>query len=342
VTNSSQGWGARLRALTENKALRWVLGLGIMLLSLWLLGRELDWAQVWAALQTVQYTWVLVGVLAIVGTFFARVWRWQALLWRADLPLWPTMTALLVGQVVNLALPVMRSGDVARAVWISPQRGADAPQALGSVALEKVWDLLALLICGILLLLMMPLPTWFTRSTWGTALTLAVGGVGLWVGLRWKSVWFRLAGRILARFPAGWDRALLPKLRSLAQGLTSLENGEASAKAFVWTLATWALGVAANWAVMAGFGIASLPAALLLMVGLMVGNAIVPTPARLGVFEGICVGCLALFAVPYDQALAVGLVLHLVVMGPPLLLGALLALGTQVRQGAGRKMQEPR
>jgi len=342
VSDSLQGWGARLRALTENKALRWALGLGVMGLSFWLLGRELDWAQVWAALHTVQYGWVLVGVLMIVGTFFARVWRWQALLWRADLPLWPTLTALLVGQVVNLALPVMRSGDVARAVWISPQRGADAPQALGSVALEKVWDLLALLICGVLLLLMMPLPAWFTRSTWGTALTLALGGVGLWVGLRWKSVWFRLAGRILARFPAGWDRALLPKLRSLAQGLTSLENGEASAKAFVWTLATWALGVAANWAVMAGFGIASLPAALLLMVGLMVGNAIVPTPARLGVFEGICVGCLALFAVPYDQALAVGLVLHLVVMGPPLLLGALLALGTQVRQGAGRKMQEPR
>jgi hypothetical protein len=45
----------------------------------------------------------------------------------------------------------------------------------------------------------------------------------------------------------------------------------------------------------------------------------------LGVFEGITVVSLALFSVPRDQALAVGLVLHLVVMGPALLAAALLA-----------------
>ena len=57
----------------------------------------------------------------------------------------------------------------------------------------------------------------------------------------------------------------------------------------------------------------------------MVGGAAVPAPARLGVFEGICVISLALFGIPRDQALAVGLVLHLVVMGPPLVAAALLA-----------------
>ncbi len=334
-------WLAQLKARTQ--VLRWVLSLGVMVISVWLLLRELDWAQVLGALRAADYTWVLVGVLAIVGTFFARVWRWQALLWRVDLPFWPALTALLVGQVANLVLP-MRGGDLVRAMWVRPERGAEqgngterdtarvagASEALGSVALEKVWDLLALLLCGLLLLALAPLPEWFSNSTWSTAAILVVGGLLLWAGLRWQDALFRWAALILARFPAGWDKALLPRLQRLAQGLNSLQSAQASGRVFVWTLVYWGCGALSNWAVMRAFGVNSPVAAIFLLAALMVGNAVVPTPARLGVFEGLCVVSLGLFDVPYDVALAIGLVLHLVVMGPPLITAGVLALGTQV------------
>ncbi len=313
------------KRLVSPAALRWVMGLAVMVLSIWLLSKELDWALVWNALRDVKYIWVLIGVLATVGTFFTRTWRWQALLWQADLPLLPAMSAILVGQVVNSAIP-MRSGDVARAVWIGPQKGTNAPQALGSVALEKVWDLLALFVCGLLLLAVMPLPTWFSRSTWGTALTLIVGGLVLWAGLRWQERLFHWAGLILARFPAGWDQAILPKLRRLAQGLASVRHAPASARALLWTFATWTLGAFTNWAIMAAFGIYSIPASLLLLVGLMVGGAVVQTPARLGVYEGIAVVLLPLFGISDDTAFAIGLILHLAVMVPPLIAAAWLSL----------------
>ncbi len=330
-----KAWLEHLKARLH--LLRWLLSLGVMFLSVWLLIRELDWAQVLGALRAANYTWVIVGVLAIVGTFFARVWRWQALLWRAGLRFWPALTALLVGQVGNLVLP-MRGGDLVRAMWLRPERGAErdvergagASEALGSVALEKVWDLLALLLCGLLLLVLVPLPEWFSSSTWSTAGILVVGGVALWAGLRWQEVLFRWAALILARFPAGWDKALLPRLQRLAQGLDSLHSTQASSRAFVWTMVTWGLGAASNWAVMQAFGVDSPIAAIFLLATLMVGNAVVPTPARLGVYEGICVVSLGLFDVPYDLALAIGLVLHLVVMGPPLITAGVLALGTQI------------
>ena len=79
-------WLAKLK--TQTQVLRWILSLGVMVVSVWLLTREVDWGQVLSALQTANYTWVLVGVLVIIETFFARVWRWQALLWRADLSFW--------------------------------------------------------------------------------------------------------------------------------------------------------------------------------------------------------------------------------------------------------------
>ncbi len=307
---------------------RWIVGLGVAGLSCWLLARDLDWKGVTGALSSADYRWVIAGVLAIVATFFTRAWRWQALLWQSRVGLRPALTALLVGQVVNLALP-MRSGDVVRAIWIGPEKGIGAAEALGSVAVEKVWDLLALLVCALILLAWMPLPGWFARSTWGTALTLVLGGSLLWAVLRWQAPLFRLAGRLLARMPAGWDRALLPRLRRLTNGLQAIRHPGVSARALMWTGLTWGLGAAANLAVLAAFGVPSAAIALFLLVALMVGNTALPTPGRLGIFEGICVVSLyQLFRlVPTDEeALAVGLVLHLVVVGPALIAAALLAL----------------
>jgi uncharacterized protein (TIRG00374 family) len=346
-------WLAQLKARTQ--VLRWILSLGVMVVSLWLLTRELDWSQMLGALRTADYTWVIIGVLAIVGTFFARVWRWQALLWRTDLRFWPAMTALLVGQVANMILP-MRGGDLVRAMWVRPERGleqetepdtvrtAGASEALGSVALEKVWDMLALLLCGLLLLALAPLPDWFSSSTWSTAIILVVGGLVLWASLRWQEVLFRWAALILARFPAGWDKALLPRLQRLAQGLNSLQSAHASGQVFMWTMVTWGLGAISNWAVMRAFDVNLPVAAVFLLATLMVGNAVVPTPARLGVFEGICVVSLGLFGVRDDVALAIGLVLHLVVMGPPLIAAGVLALGMQIARrvhGSASSQQRP-
>ncbi|MFN3761911.1 MAG: lysylphosphatidylglycerol synthase transmembrane domain-containing protein [Anaerolineae bacterium] len=303
---------------------RWMVGFGVAALSLWLLARDLDWSSVWQAFGAADYRWVAAGAAAIVGTFFTRTRRWQALLWHTRVPARPAMAALLVGQVVNLALP-MRSGDVARAAWIAPERQTGFPEALGSIAVEKVWDLLALLACGIVLLVWLPLPDWFARSTEGTALALLVGGGGLWAGLHWQETLFHWAAHLLARFPAGWDRALLPLLRRLTNGLEGLRRPGVSGPALLWTALTWGLGALANWAVLAAFGVPSAAAALFLLAALMVGGT-VPVPGRLGLFEGICVVSLALFDVPRDLALAIGVVLHLVVMGPPLVGAALLAL----------------
>jgi hypothetical protein len=293
----------------------------------WWLVSDFDWPSVLNAVRRADYRWALVGVGAIVLTAWTRTRRWQVLLGPAQVPFFPTLTALLIGQVANLVLP-LRGGDVTRAMLIGPEREVSASMALGTVALEKVWDLVWLLLSGLLLLVVMPLPGWFARSTWGTGLTLVIGIPLLWAALRWRATLFRWVGRLLAALPSGWDRAVLPRLRHLADGLASIRRADTSLRAFVWSGLTWGLGALANWTVLTAFDLRSAAAALLLLVALMVGNSVVPTPVRLGVFEGITVVVLALFDVPRDAALAAGLVLHVVVMGPPLVIAALLALSS--------------
>lgn len=302
---------------------RLIGGLLIAGVAIWLLMRTLEWREIGIALARADYRWVAVGVLAILGTFVTRTRRWQTLLWQARVRFWPAMTALLVGQVLNLALP-MRSGDAVRAMWISPEEGAGTTEALASIAVEKMWDLFALVATGLLILVWLPLPDWFARSTWGTAAVLAVGSVALWTGLHWRESVLRRASTVLRYLPAGWDTSVLHQLHRFADGLEAVRRPAVSTRALLWTLLTWGFGAAANLAVLAAFGTASVLSALFLLAALMVGGA-VPVPGRLGLFEGITVVSLALFGVPGDQALAIGVVLHVVVMGPPLIVAALLA-----------------
>jgi hypothetical protein len=51
------------------------------------------------------------------------------------------------------------------------------------------------------------------------------------------------------------------------------------------------------------------------------GVAVPSLPGRVGVFEGLCIVTLALYGVEREAAFAVGLVLHMVVFVPPILLG---------------------
>lgn len=303
---------------------RTVIGLIVAGLALWLLIRNMQWTDIVSVLQHADYRWVVIGGIAIVGTFFTRTRRWQALLWHAHPRFRPTLTALLVGQITNLALP-MRSGDAVRAVWIRPESGVGATEALASIAIEKIWDLFALVLTACLILLWFPLPAWFAQSTWGTAVVLIVGGTLLLLVLRWRAPVLHVTGSLLAHLPAQWDAAILRRLDRFVDGLESIRRRDSAMSALFWTALTWMLGGIANLAVLIAFGVPSILGAFFLLVALMISGT-VPIPGRLGIFEGTTVVSLALFGIPNDLALTVGLVLHLVVMGPPLLGAAILVL----------------
>ena len=109
-------------------------------------------------------------------------------------------------------------------------------------------------------------------------------------------------------------------------GVDSLRQPEVAWRAGLWSAVTWLLGVIANAAVMRAFGVDSWPAAMFLMAVLMVGVALPPSVAALGLFEALTVLALGAFAVPYDTALAIGLALHVVIFVPPAIIGSLLVM----------------
>lgn len=308
------------------KILRWVIGLAIVALAIWILARGLDWRATVDSLASADYRWVALGVVAILATFVVRGLRWQTLLYGNGVSVLSASTAILVGQVVNTGLPVARSGDFARAVWASQREAVGVTNALGSIVLEKILDLLALCAIALVLLVVLPMPDWFEKSTWVLGLAMLLGLVVLYLGLHWQHVLIRWATLILQRFPQKVGYVLVPQLEELVKALNVARQPSASLSAALWTVVNWLLGAVANWAVMRAFGVESWPAALFLLAALMLGSAAVPTPGRIGVFEGITVVSLAQFGYDANLALAVGVVLHLVVLAPALVTAAILSI----------------
>lgn len=303
------------------KPLRWLLIAAGVLISaglIWLIGRDIDGAQLSRVLRVADGRWIALGTLVIISTMFTRIKRWAALLQPMN-PRGPTLLrALLVGQVLNFVLP-LRLGDVARAVMAARAPGLSVERALGSIALEKAWDWLTLAALSLIAAFTISVPMWYSIALRSigliAALVLIVFGV---IAVAPFERWQPRLERWLDRLPLA-DRA-----RRLLTSFSALRNRSAFGRCAGWSVATWGLGVVANYAVMRAYGVDAWNGALLLMVALMIGITLPPSIAALGVFEGVTIAALAAVNVPLETALAIGLTLHIVIFAPAIMAAGVL------------------
>ncbi len=281
-----------------------------------------DWQRVWSALGRAQPGWVVAALATVLLTIAARVLRWQGLLLPQRFGVGKLLTALLAGQVVNYVI-LSQLGVFVRAAALGPGNRA---RALGTVVVEKLWDVMMLLGLVAALSLGLALPDWLVLPARLLALGSAVA-----IGLILAAL---LLQRRFSQTVGRWSHVLGRWLSATLDGL----EGIIRPQTFVWgllgSLVVWGLGAATAWCVLRAFGMPSGAApVLLLLAALQAGVAVPSLPGSVGVFEGICIGVLALFGVGREEALATGLVLHVVIFAPPLLLGGLLMWRSSSRQG---------
>jgi hypothetical protein len=318
------------------KPIRWLtvaLGVLVSALIVGFIARDVDAARLTRVLAAANWSWIALGVIAIITTLITRVRRWAVLLRPISLPTSTLLRALLIGQVLNFVLPI-RLGDVARSAIAGRTPHTSFERVLGSVAIEKAWDWLTLALMAILVALSVPVPAWYSGPLRSIGLIAALvligfGAIALAPAGRWPprldriinaaSAQLRLFSRRFARLKFA-DRA-----RRLGASLVALRDRQTIGQAAAWSLLTWGLGVVANYGVMRAYAVESWSGALVLMVALMIGITLPPSIAALGLFEGVTLAALNVVSVPLETALAIGLTLHVVTFAPPLI-GAGLAL----------------
>jgi uncharacterized membrane protein YbhN (UPF0104 family) len=298
-----------------------VLGSALGVALLLLAARDVDWAEVRSGILRADPRWVAVSLSTVLLTTAAKVARWVGLFPAGGRPGLPSLTrALLGGQLANAVLPA-RVGELARAYVVGAAEEISNATALGTIAAEKAFDVLFLLVCAGVAAALTPLPRWLDLGLAGMA---AVGLLLVLLALvspeRTFGAWFRRWGHLVPWGIGEWLAGVVQ--RGLA-GLVSLRRPRMALTACAWSAVIWTLAAGTNYLLFRAFDL-RLPvgAAVFLLVLLHVGVAPPSSPGRLGVFHALTVLGLEAFAVDRSASLAYATVLHAIVYLPQVLLGA--------------------
>jgi uncharacterized protein (TIRG00374 family) len=302
----------------------WQLWIGVVfsLGFIWLTLRGVDLKETVNALRWVNVPILIVAVASYVLSAAVDAIRWQLLLAARKPPSFGrAFSVLSVGVMVNAFLPA-RLGDFARAYLMGEAEADSKVFVLGTVAVEKVADLLFLLLSLIVLLSQVTLPQWLADSARGMALFLAIL-VPCFILLAWQRDFIlRMVERTSRFIPSEWREWLVRQTRYGLTSLNVVRSPRLLAGLFGCSLIGWILSACTNYLVLLAMGLV-LPfwASLLLLVVLQVGTNVPSSPGRIGVFQYLVILTLSILFVDKGVALGYSIVLYLVIYVPIVLIG---------------------
>lgn len=120
------------------------LKIGVTLLGLWIVFRQVPFAAVWVQIQTARWQWLLIALVLMILSLVLRAWRWRVLLVGAGAVVrFGRLTQLyFIGNFFNAFLLSGMGGDVVRAVEASEDVSAEI--AAGTVIVDRLTGLLTL------------------------------------------------------------------------------------------------------------------------------------------------------------------------------------------------------
>jgi len=304
--------------------MRVVIGSIVGLIALWLAFRGESPATLVTAIRQADLWWAAAALASIVLSLALLAVRWRVLFGRANRAprLGPLFNALVLGQAVNIVLPI-RVGELVRVLLISRTQGQTFERTFVSVVAERLMDTGMVALVAAWLVLQMSFPPWLA----GPIRVLTIGGViaaGLGVALMLggRRVSAYLSARVERMTHQGLAR--LTQRSAMAAGeAAQLNDGRTLTSALALSAALLMLSVCTNYLLFLAFHLSIPPvAAVLVLLVLQVGSAPVSTPGNLGVFQYLTVLALGVYAVDRTTAVAYSVVLYVIVYAPKLVLGA--------------------
>jgi hypothetical protein len=283
---------------------------------LWFATRGTDWDAVGRVLIGAHLPWVAAGALAGLAAIALRARRWQLLLRPvAAVPFGAAFSATAIGFAATSILP-LRLGEVLRPALLARRVGFGISPALSSVVLERLFDMLFVVLCFLALSLLYPLPADLRRAALLLGVAATVGFVVLLLAQRHRAWAERLIERVLAWLPDGVGRGVRPLATGFFDALGALESGHILGRVVLYSALLWtANALPFLFALLAlGIGAPPVPAALASIVIVAAFVFMPQAPGFVGTWQAGCVLALGLFGVPKELAVGYSLLTWLVQM----------------------------
>jgi uncharacterized protein (TIRG00374 family) len=290
------------------KTRRWLPGVVISSIAIYLVIRLANWQDVGAAMASINPL-----VLAASAGFTLLFLATRALAWRTILEKKATFSqvfwGLNVGYLLNNLLP-LRAGEIGRAILVGQTSGLGMMHVLSTIVIERAFDLA---FAAGLMLSTLPLALGMESARPVSIITLILVITGLilmYLMARFTEKvhgWVNIIGE---RIPLV-KRFVIPQLDALLRGLSVLVKPDQFLLCVLWIALSWTMGVLNYYVVILSFA----PGAPLwwgafVDAVLAMGIAIPSAPAAIGIFEGALAGALSILGVDTSIGIAYGIVMH--------------------------------
>lgn len=251
---------------------------------------ENAWEKMQLAFRNADYRWLPAMLLAIAFFFWIKAWRWTLLLH----PIKPcgitqVTPAMMIGFAFNNLLPA-HLGDLVRVFVFARNEGVTKTGVLSTVALERVLDVLAILVLMGLGLAAVEMPNDNLRTAaWIVAGVAGTGVVCALIYLFWTKPFVDFVESILSRMkflPAGFSTKVAGLMEAGAAGLASLKDPRLVVWLIVSSLAQWLLNAVLVHLALRSFGLDVSPLVALIVMGVVAFGVTIPSsPGYFGVLQ---------------------------------------------------------
>jgi len=337
----------------------WKLWLGVVIsiVSLVYFCWDLDVGALWAAIRSANYVYIIPAVVLLYAGIYIRGWRWQLFFKGIRRVSYNRLFAIeMVGFMGNSIYP-LRAGEIMRAYLLGRRERVGVSASLATIALERLFDLLAVIGALVLVLVTVPFPE--TRGAADSGI-LSIGnlqksgyvaGIGFLVMLAALGLMVyrprmceSVLRALLRLLPRKLGDTVLRLYGSFVGGLPALRDGGAVIIGLLYTVVIWLTIAGSEYMVIKAFGFSQINflGALFIMTVLALAVSAPQGPGYIGVFQAVVAeAAVRLGVTEASSAKAFALVLWFVQMIPIVLAGWLclawlgLSLGQLRRETGG-------
>ncbi|GAB4538102.1 MAG: lysylphosphatidylglycerol synthase transmembrane domain-containing protein [Thermodesulfovibrionia bacterium] len=320
-----------------------LIGIIIIVFSLYYAFKNVSLSELGMALISVNYAYLLPAVLMVVMSYILRAIRWRYLISSVkDVRVVSIFSPLMVGFMANM-LPA-RAGEFIRAYLLGKKENISFSASFATIFIERLFDMSLVLFLLFIVLFFRGEIFSTTNSEANHRLIgymIKFGWVSL-IGvifilifslfLQYRNEWaMKIVHIIIRPLPERWGYNIISMVQSFTNGLSVIKNKKGFLVTVILSFLIWTNFVALYYPLYLAFDIQTrvplIPSLLVLNLTIAIFITLFPTPGFLGAFQAACVVALhEIFMVPKVTAASYGIVAWLVTMGTTIAVGTIFVI----------------
>jgi len=299
-----------------------IIGCIISGIFMFLAVRGINFSEVIRSFRSANYLYAVPILLIVLLVLFFRSYRWGIILEpRIKYPQWPLFIITAIGFMTISILPA-RLGEFTRPFLVKQKSGIRISSTMATIVVERVFDLLTLMVVLGMVILTIPLPPEIFKAGLIILIIVLAIFVLLLLLVGKKELSLKILNVIFDKLPGQVGGFIKNQLHAFIEGLEILPDVKKTLYVAFLSAIIWGLLALSCYLMFFAFGFKlSLINAFALTVIIAIGVMLPAAPGFVGNYHYACVLGLKFFGINEAEALSYAIALHFLQLIPVIGIG---------------------